>query len=704
MKIQLTLHRSGKVAVKPGNYLGDVFWDFKEACEAAGVRAKKEGGQWINLASFESLATLLPALEELGLEPQIHPKVTSALQAQAAAANSDKEAASKRLKDITEELAKVGRYPFPYQVEDIEIMSQKIAVLNANPMGSGKTMEALLSISKGAKVLVICPAIVKGNWKRETQKWRLENPTIEILSGRQKELTLTADFTILNYSILPPLEWIQENWRNLVKSLDGQCVIIIDECHMLKNSKAQRTQKCKELCQVLISADVQGRAYLLTGTPLMNRAMELWKLLGLVNLEKEAFGSWGRFTALYNAYKGEYAWEWGDPVQPEVSECLKRVMIRRNKEDILPQLPDKRVHYVPISNVNKKALKGIDWAEIERKLQNEELEFEGLSEARAALATSKIPAMLEYIAEFEEAEEPLVVVSAHRSPIDLLRERPGWEIITGSTNNSERTRIVERFQDGVLDGIGLTIKAGGVGITLTRASHMLFVDEEWTPALNEQCRDRIHRIGQKNTCMYHILVADHPVDTRVAELLAEKHKLVYGTIDYTGKKVAQDGYKQKTDQLQQVMEKTKTLRTLQESDIKKPTRTGADTEEKRDLIAFIERLQGVYYQEFHGSLLRQLEDNGGLTPKQWGCLWKTLSEYTRAESPVEIWAYNGLATLCNADQDRARFQNNVGFNKLDSTIGHNLWDQVQAVGLTKKQWSFMIEMLKKYHRQIGECP
>ncbi len=121
--------------------------------------------------------------------------------------------------------------------------------------------------------------------------------------------------------------------------------------------------------------------------------------------------------------------------------------------------------------------------------------FESFSRIRALLAQSRIPAMLEMVEEYEEAETPLLVFSAHKAPIKALENRSGWAIITGETSAEDRFDIVKRFQEGKLNGVGLTIGAGGVGLTLTRASNILFVDLDWKPSMNIQAEDRAHRIG-----------------------------------------------------------------------------------------------------------------------------------------------------------------------------------------------------------------
>src|SRR5262249_49653534 len=155
--------------------------------------------------------------------------------------------------------------------------------------------------------------------------------------------------------------------------------------------------------------------------------------------------------------------------------------------------------------------KGIHWQKILAILADAEVAagdsptgsvpFTMLSAARAALASAKIPPLMELVEQYEEQEEPVVVFSAYRAPIDFLKAREGWAVITGDTSPNQRTEIENDFQAGKLKGVACTIKAGGVAITLTRACHVIMSDLEWTPSLNDQAAYRVIRIGQTRGCV-----------------------------------------------------------------------------------------------------------------------------------------------------------------------------------------------------------
>jgi SNF2 family DNA or RNA helicase len=236
-----------------------------------------------------------------------------------------------------------------------------------------------------------------------------------------------------------------------------------------------------------------------------------------------------------NAYPKKWGgYDFGQP-DPIVPELLRRVMLRRLRVDVLPDLPTKTYHTIKVDLPGKLAKK-MDalWDEWGDLIQNDkELPpFEEFSSIRAALAESRIPALLELVEDHEEQEVPLVVFSAHIAPCEALSQRPGWEMITGSTPSKKRQEIVQRFQAGELKGLALTIRAGGVGLTLTRAWKAIFVDLDWVPSWNNQAEDRICRIGQLANCIEIVrMVSDHVLDLHVLKLIAWKITIIQGAIE-----------------------------------------------------------------------------------------------------------------------------------------------------------------------------
>jgi SNF2 family DNA or RNA helicase len=278
----------------------------------------------------------------------------------------------------------------------------------------------------------------------------------------------------------------------------------------------------------------------LTGSPLTNRPPELYGVFDVLGIAGETFGSFENFKKLFNATEavvnksGQKVTVWGMP-KPIVPELLKRTMLRRLRSNVLPDLPQKTYTtiFTDLNDKNlKKKMDGLfeDW---EDAVNAGELPpFSSFSEIRRELAQNRIPQMLEFVEDAEDQGIPLIVFSAHLAPLDALLTREGWAIISGDTPPETRQKIVNLFQQNKLKGVGVSIRAGGVGITLTNAWKALFVDLDWTPAANWQAEDRIARIGQKSNKVEIVrLVTNHPLDIHVNKLLCQKIRTIQDSID-----------------------------------------------------------------------------------------------------------------------------------------------------------------------------
>jgi SNF2 family DNA or RNA helicase len=321
-----------------------------------------------------------------------------------------------------------------------------------------------------------------------------------------------------------------------LKQCPDNVVLIFDEGHVFASGNSLQSIKAKGLAQAIRSRG--GRTWITTGTPLMNSPADLWNVLSIVMCAQEAFGDYKTFLQLFDAKSLEFGgFSFGTPETAEVAERIQRVMLRRMRREVFDQLPKNTIQFIPVE-VDRNALEACDefmqqYGGIEKILKElgKSLDFKTMSKVRATLAKAKIPAMLEHVETFEEANEPLVVFCSYRAPIDKLAERDGWMTITGDTSDKDSEAIIAAFQAGKLKGIGMTIRAGGAGITLTRSCYTLFVDEEWNPGLNAQARGRTDRIGQERPCWYGILVSDHPLDSRVAELIEQKQEMADASVN-----------------------------------------------------------------------------------------------------------------------------------------------------------------------------
>lgn len=541
MIIALTLG-DRQAVIKPAIFLDRHFDKYRAACEAGG--AQFDRGLKANTAALERVPAVIEALRKDGFEPRVHPDLEQALLAHARTMRADVQLAQGRIELVGAQLAKSGLSLFPFQAIGVQWLAPRRSALLCDDPGLGKTIQLLTAAAHGAPLIAVAPAVAKGVWLREATRWR-PDLTPYVLSGRGSfRVPLPGDLVILNPDILPALEQ-QDDDGDLVKlqpfkDLLPGTQLLVDECHAFKNGKALRTQRLRALAKAVWKAN--GKVWGATGTPLMNRPEELASLLTTFGLFQECFGTWTRYLRVMNGNKRQWGgYEWGQP-QPAAIEGIRRVMLRRRREEVLPDLPTKLYEYIDVE------LDAAGMAAIERArqllqeagvdlsqaiLESKSLggAFEELSRLRKQLASCMLPHVLDMLPEYEDAGEPVLVFSAHRAPIDALGKRPGWAVITGDTPASERTRIEEAFQQGILKGLAGTIEAAGVAITLTRAHQAIFIDREWTPALNQQAEDRICRIGQSRGVVIKVLNVPDTIYEDINALLIAKQRTIDSTVN-----------------------------------------------------------------------------------------------------------------------------------------------------------------------------
>lgn len=414
------------------------------------------------------------------------------------------------------------------EAQCIEVETDDNLYITDDYIVTHNTVQAIMSLPPNNRVLIICPSVVKHNWRKEILNWRSDYEVFVAVKKTDVRPPKIGEIVVVNHDILPGK--LAGNRAVIPKEYYG-LVIVSDEAHYAKNRKSIRTKKVRALC--MKASKVIG----LTGTPLANHPMDLYSVLWSHDLDIEAFGGMAGFVRAYGGTEGDYGgYVFGKP-RPEAPELLRRVMLRRLKEDVLPELPRKtyRNLEVPLSNKIKKEMDKIDKVYGTLIMKGDLPPFDKFSKVRKALASDRVPAMLEIVEVYEEAERPLLVFSAHREPIDALGLRPGWAVITGDVPSEKRFEIAERFQKGELIGIALTIAAGGVGLTLTRAPEILFVDLAWRPCDNAQAEDRICRIGQtSDSVLITRMMSDHPLDKHVNQLLIDKQLLIESVVEKSG--------------------------------------------------------------------------------------------------------------------------------------------------------------------------
>jgi SWI/SNF-related matrix-associated actin-dependent regulator 1 of chromatin subfamily A len=410
-----------------------------------------------------------------------------------------------------------GKDLFPYQVDGVAFLTHKDKCFLADEMGLGKTVQALCSLPANTGTIIVCPASLKYNWQRECVKWRNDLKPIIVSKRDEFRNPNAGEVIIVNYDILPE------------DGVGGEKYILVcDEVHLTKNYKTLRHKAVKAL------ANNASKIIGMSGTPMLNKPFDLFGVLSALHMEKEVFGSWQNFLKLFGAFKNRWGgFEFGTPSNL-VPEMLKRVMLRRKRDEVLPDLPKKTITDIVVNGIPEDLLKQMNafypnWSSF---MDDEEIpDFEEFSEIRRKLALSRVPALVEMIESHEEEGIPLVVFSVHREPIEFLAKREGWGKIIGNISNIQKDKAVQDFQNGHLKGLAATIGAGGTGLTLTRAWKAIFLDLDWTPGSNIQAEDRICRLGQTRPCEIIRLSSNHPLDQHVSKLLSKKIELHSKAID-----------------------------------------------------------------------------------------------------------------------------------------------------------------------------
>lgn len=476
---------------------------------------------------------------------------------------------SKLLSDIV--VPDIAQPLMPFQLAGVNYASKVKRCFIADQPGLGKTCQALATVQylEAYPCVIVCPSILKENWRREVLKF-FPSRTAVILDNKNYK-TVAAEIYILNYDMLKKYL--------LSVRLRQPHAIIFDECHMLKEKKTIRAQSA------LAMADGVGVRLGLTGTPILSRPAELVSQLQILG-QMEQFGNSWQFLQRYCCPKQEkIGWDKeakkpkmrfnfsGVSNSEELNEILRKTCyIRRLKEEVLLELPSKRQSIIEFEIDNivdyQKAADDI----VEYLIQEGQKEEAFLSDIKnmspigrynarhdkmwqtrhrvqAAQHLVKIEALKKlsikgkmasinlWIDDFLATGEKLVVFAHHRNIVEQLSNRPGTVKILGSTARGERQAAIDSFQnDPNTRLIVCSLMAGGVGITLTAASNVVFCELGWTPAIHEQAEDRTHRIGQREAVNVWYLLGKDTIDEDIYSLLQDKKVVVDSVVE--GKSVS----------------------------------------------------------------------------------------------------------------------------------------------------------------------
>ena len=427
--------------------------------------------------------------------------------------------------------------PYEYQKEGILFGLDRRRLLIGDEPGLGKTLQSIgiVDTASAYPCLVICPSSLKINWQREFEKFTDKKALVLDNASRTSWPYFLGmgmfHVAIVNYESLKKFfVWDIKGGKTFTlkdvvfnRDINVFRSVIMDESHRLKDPTAQQTMFTRGI--------VEGKEWriLLSGTPVVNHAQDLVSQLAIMGRLLSDFGGRGKFLAQYGENEN----------LSELSDKLyDTCMIRREKAKVLTELPDKQRTdlYVEISNRDEYNLAAADLAaylreytectdrEIRRKMRMEALvKFMTL---RSLASKGKVKQATDFIKNFLANGKPLIVFCSLKEIVKALQKQfPDAVRVTGDDNTAEKQAAVDAFQSGEAQLIICSIKAAGVGLTLTASSNVAFVEFPWTYADCCQCEDRAHRIGQKNNVNCYYLIGRSTIDPVLYNIIHKKRSI-----------------------------------------------------------------------------------------------------------------------------------------------------------------------------------
>ena len=468
---------------------------------------------------------------------------------------------------------------YPFQKEGVlKMLKMNSNILLADEMGLGKTVQgaAYLKLKKDSfPALVISPASLKENWRKEIKRWTGKDAYV--IEGRKPE-KLSKEFIekypvfIINYDILgtdntedkkykselkeeikqlkeeikktdtylrQPLKnklfALNTKYRNFVIKVDGWCdeliklnfkTIIGDEVQYISGIDTIRTRAMTQISFALPEA----KKILISGTPYETKTAQFYPCLHILN--PKYFNNEYKFKMRYcDPVKTFFGWKYeGLSNAKELHEIISKFMIRRFKKEVLKDLPPKIRSVIPmkVSAADRKIYDDID-NELEIAIINKEKNALNKIEAlKQASFKAKLNSMINWIKEYLEINEKLVVFIWHQEACQILEKEFGNECVsvTGATPVKERQKMVDKFQENSKIRLFIgNIKSAGVGLTLTASKAVAFMEFGSTAPGMEQAEDRCHRIGQKaDSVLAYYLIMENTIDEQIMEVLNKRNK------------------------------------------------------------------------------------------------------------------------------------------------------------------------------------
>ena len=433
------------------------------------------------------------------------------------------------VKDVVIDYSKYShRPPLEHQKEAVQKLVENKKFILADDMGLGKTTSTIIAAleSGSKKVLIICPATLKINWKREIENYSDKS----IYIAESKNFSTEADFVIINYDII-------KNFHDPKKKDDSQVLaanfdlVIVDEAHYIKNATAQRTKLINDIVKKT------ERLWLLTGTPMTSRPIDYFNLLSLI--DSPVAKNWMAYAIRYcSGYQfnvgGRKVWNvTGASNLEELRDRTVGLTLRRLKENVL-DLPDKIITpvYLRLKSKSYENVMGeyYDWYDKNpEESKSLTVQFSKLTKVRQIIADEKIAQTIELAENILEQDKKVIIFCNFTDSLNKIAEHFGKSAVKldGSMSKPERQNSVDQFQDNpkVKVFVG-NIKAAGVGITLTAAEAVIMNDLSFLPSDHAQAEDRAYRYGQKNNVLVYYPIFENTIEGIIYDILNNKKQVI----------------------------------------------------------------------------------------------------------------------------------------------------------------------------------
>jgi len=436
---------------------------------------------------------------------------------------------------------------YPFQIKGVEFVEQSnVNCLIADEMGLGKTIQALAVLKLHKELLpcaVICKSALKYQWAREIYRWFDDDVMTDVIDKSNDIFLPRAEFYIFSFDILRRFNGTLKEFFDK----RGIKTVIIDECQQIKSTVTQRTVELRKLCK-----DIPHKMAL-SGTPIKNNAAEYFSILNI--LKPEHFRQFNTFLWRWvDNYWDGYRYKAGGLKRPkEFHEFTKDFIIRREREEVMPELPkcNRTFHYYDLGTkvqdaYNKQEKELYDYMESgsagDDNFTKSSNIMAYLARMRHLVGLSKLDNVLDFVAEFLGSTERKLTIFAHHKDVQQILFNKISEFcrevkielplfLNAEVPNDKRFELAEQFQTGNARILVASQLASGEGLNLQKCSDCIMLERQWNPANEEQCEARFIRIGQEASQVNaRYIIALGTVDEYLTEIIEKKREIFAQTM------------------------------------------------------------------------------------------------------------------------------------------------------------------------------